>query len=1255
MTRLKDLSRSAAADVRREFLGTFAEVQRTAQTALQLPRTTGGGLDLSQEIAQLKAQEAAAQNSAQAQRELAAAATAVAARGGESAAAQRLTADAAMVAERASIEEATAIRSKIRAYEELQAELSKTASGTRTLSQEERQLVETSNAARAGMQQIGQQASDFAVQVVSGQSALTAFAQQFPQAVGALTLFADSGKAAGAAVSATGAATEDAGANIEGMGEKVTGIAEKVENTGSRFGRFAAFLAGPWGAALTVATVVAVPLVSKLLEGAEAADQQAEKLMKATSAADSYGAAQSLLGQIMDLTTGKMKTQNEVLIQQIKLQAQSNILAAEKKQKEAAKTLKGLASPSFLERLSVTGAGTPFSANGSAAQDQAQKLTASLGPLKAVLGDYVNLVNDPRAKPEQLTAGLDAALERLDKLSKSGKSGKLASRDLIDTKAAILALGTTINDRQANSEVLEAIKTGKLSDGLRIDKPGRTKREPKPKDYSRSDDAAEQAIAAINAEWDDQPRLIDKARLATLKLDNLTEQLGKRELTPEVQKLLGLIDQARESIKDGIDRPFREFVEAQQESLEVGRLVLAGRDADAEAMQNILRLQQQMGPLNEAQVQTAYRLAQQHQAINRLLEDQRRIVGIYENAWGGVLDQVDGVFAKIQGNAGGITGVAQKLQRDLLSNALFGGIDREIEDYIRKMTGKQTPAEILQDQAKGAAVVLRDTVNDFVDALADATVRIRGYDPASVRTATALAAPAVSQFFGGGGYSANDNDIVVTGKVGAGEALGLVRSSKVLEIAIDGWAKRMEKLGITVPETITKGLKGNLGTLLEGAAFGGIGGSVFSALGGGKADKTASGIGGILGEYGGKELGKTITKEIGGSLGKTLGGIAGPLGAIAGGILGNVVGGLFQKTERGSAQITGVDQAAVVNGNYSAVQSDLGGLATNVQTGIRQIADALGADVGRFAVSINKYKDSYRVDPNGGTSVGGKYGTNDGVLKFDNDPEGAVRAAIANALADGAIKGISDASQRILASGKDLESAINKAVLIEAVPRNLKKLLDPVGAAIDDLNRDFKKTVDALKEGGASAEQMAQAQQLYNLQLEQVKASTASASQTLKDFQSSLKLGSNSPYSLRDQEREALAKLQPFLDQIALGKSIDQSAYQSAANTAIDIERQIYGSTKQFFDFLDLIQGATNKAISSIDNAAPVSAAVDSPFASATASSTASTAKNTATLTEQTDDTNALLARIADTLAQIAGGSAGANSFISDARNFATR
>jgi hypothetical protein len=227
-----------------------------------------------------------------------------------------------------------------------------------------------------------------------------------------------------------------------------------------------------------------------------------------------------------------------------------------------------------------------------------------------------------------------------------------------------------------------------------------------------------------------------------------------------------------------------------------------------------------------------------------------------------------------------------------------------------------------------------------------------------------------------------------------------------------------------------------------------------------------------------------------------------------------------------------------------------------------------------------------------------------------------------------------------------MEAALNKVLLIESIPKDLKAMLDPVGAAVDDLNRKWKRTVDALKEGGASTEQMAQAQQLYDLQLQQVKNSTASASQGLKDFLTAIKLGSNSPYSLRDQEATALAQLKPFLDQINLGQAVDQDKYQAAANAAIDVERQIYGSTKGFFDFLDTIQAATSKAISTIDNAVPITAPVESPFAKATAA-------NTATANEQLQQISEQLAQLNENFGNL-NGLTSLSDFIGAARMFKT-
>lgn len=88
-----------------------------------------------------------------------------------------------------------------------------------------------------GIQQLGFQASDFAVQMAGGTSAVRAFALQGPQMVQALALM---GQEQGA--------------------------------TNSKFAAFTSFLAGPWGAAITVAVSVIGLLATSMGETEEASD-----------------------------------------------------------------------------------------------------------------------------------------------------------------------------------------------------------------------------------------------------------------------------------------------------------------------------------------------------------------------------------------------------------------------------------------------------------------------------------------------------------------------------------------------------------------------------------------------------------------------------------------------------------------------------------------------------------------------------------------------------------------------------------------------------------------------------------------------------------------------------------------------------------------------------------------------------------------------------------------------------------------------
>src|SRR3546814_19898331 len=82
----------------------------------------------------------------------------------------------------------------------------------------------------------------------------------------------------------------------------------------------------------------------------------------------------------------------------------------------------------------------------------------------------------------------------------------------------------------------------------------------------------------------------------------------------------------------------------------------------------------------------------------------------------------------------------------------------------------------------------------------------------------------------------------------------------------------------------------------------------------------------------------------------------------------------------------------------------------------------------------------------------------------------------------GVITGISAASTRIIKSGQDLQKAIEKASIIESIPKRLMQLQDPTRYAITELNTDFQEMIAILKEGGATAPQFSDAQQPSALQ-----------------------------------------------------------------------------------------------------------------------------------------------------------------------------
>jgi len=154
-------------------------------------------------------------------------------------------------------ESATALRSQATALERVQVELGGFGAA-------QGRVTTQTSAQKLGFRDLSFQIGDVATQFTSGTPALTIFAQQGGQVVQAIGLM--SGEAKG----------------------------------------FIGFLGGPWGQILTAATIVITPLVAKLYETADAA-----KL--ATLGSDGLSEAQSSLGKIFDLTSGKLQHQNELL------------------------------------------------------------------------------------------------------------------------------------------------------------------------------------------------------------------------------------------------------------------------------------------------------------------------------------------------------------------------------------------------------------------------------------------------------------------------------------------------------------------------------------------------------------------------------------------------------------------------------------------------------------------------------------------------------------------------------------------------------------------------------------------------------------------------------------------------------------------------------------------------------------------------------------------------------------------------------
>lgn len=1215
---LADRASRAAADVRQPFMAAFADVNRLASQGVKFG---GGKLNLNAELSSLQQAATAADRHSAALRTLALAQTNVAESGRNDAQALRLEADAAGVAAQASERDAQAIRARIAVLKEVQAETVRLTGANDNAAQATARNTGNVNLQRAGYQQLGFQLNDVATSLMGGAKPAQVFAQQSSQLFQALQMMAAGAGGAASAAKGTGAASEEAGVDVEGMGEKVAGVAEKAQGMGGKLGAVAGFMAGPWGAAVTVALSVLTPFVFKMFEHNDAVED-AVKALRAQAAQEAiteqanerYEASlDGLIAKTKRLTEemGKRLATQDQIDQAALTTASVGVANAEDKRGTAYSewAAASLDRDRFRE-LQRTATSDTRAATYARQEEAAEaRMIAAQGRIAkaidnvAVAHRAVRQAELPIAE-RQIAGALDASAAATDRYTAAlGRLRRQREDDLIplvEYRRQLLEL-----QRTRDKEV-KAAQDASSGAGARANQ-----------EFGRSITSAEARRIAEGAGM--QVNSADRTNARQQQLYDAWIAGGRDPNRPvarpgtsahergnaiDIQRVAGLtVEKIKAAFAAEGVRVTKIISEAGAYHVEWRRDATAARDASAAARD-----------AGEAQ--------------RGLAQDMDALTGAFDPAAAAAAEYALTMERIARLTAAGKLSLPQQIEYAV-----------DARDRLQRAGAKPLPA--LGDVgpllpglgAMNAPNRLRDEERDYERQRLDA---VDDWRKANVDTLEYLSG-LYGDLFNGQTRNITDN----LRRLGS-DALGKFLSEQTLNLVQE------------LPTGLQSLLSGK--NMREGLALGQVGGGAFASITGGKNNALASSAGGVLGEVAGKALGPAISTAVGGALGKTLGGAAGPIGSIVGGMLGSALGGLLAKKQNSGAGIStagGSFAAGGAVGTSAALKGQASGLAGSVSTGLQRIADMLGAEItGTTDVRIGTSNGNIHINRNGGQI--GKKGSGD--ENFGADQEGAVKAAIADALADGVLSGVSEAAQRILRSGQDIDRALTKALAIESIPKTLKAMLDPVGAALDDLNRKWKSTIAALDEGGASAEQRADAERLYKLQLDQVKASTASASQGLKDFLTALKIGSNSPYSLRDQESAARAQLDPFLTAIAAGQSIDQAKYQAVAQSFLEIERQMYGSTEMYFAQIEMIQAATNRAIADIDNAVPITAPVESPFVRATAASTADTAAGVMTGNEIASQQTDLLGRMTAALEQLAAnGGSFTSGFIGDGRNFVVK
>lgn len=864
-------------------------------------------------------------------------------------------------------------------------------------------VVGASNAQRQGLQQLGYQIGDVSTMFALGARPSQIFASQIGQITQAVQL-------------ATGGTS-----------------------------RFAAFLGGPWGVAISVAVMALGPLIGKLFETEDATK-------KVEFASYGLGDAQSILGGVMDLTTGKITAQSDALWANARAQAAAAQVAARKEQFEASSEMRSIRKGK-IELQGGMGGGVRFARVGDPTADI----------VSAFQGGTLSVTEAERGLRSLMETGLATegqylkAAEAVTKFGMAAENIKLfgdLQKGLNGDKGALGQFLTPSNRRppaaktdrraetlQREAEATEALITGLglLADAYLVSEAAAMKAEVAAK-------ATEQGIKkqADVAEYvARQMRLAVAERIA----DAAKEVSSLRAQTEAQEKLNARIIQGGYSYEDAVQMmkdqaDLRPYLTA---------LAIAEGDAKAKLADVIERLRIEQKRSND------------ETALSKALQDAHN----YERQ----------VIAPLEREAQVLGLVGWQRERALLQ------MEREAD--IAPLLAKHTDAlargnyelaaalQVLIDK-RIKAFNLQIQMGDWTDADDRAKDRLDLYNDALRETISLL-----ERIGGFGGVLGGILGFVSGNASGLRGPIGDLLNLRTGTKADPRNPNR--EIATTLADELREIFKLNgqfgqtMANLLQGAGTGMLAANALGFTG--KGSQVGSAIGGALGTVAGEAVGKAVR----GTLGKALG----PLGSIAGGLIGGALGSLLSKTPKGTATIGNVNGSLGVSATAGNSQSRIAAASKSANAiidSLESIASQLGAsiDPSKGSVSIGIRKGSFRVDPTGKGATKVKKGA----IDFGEDAEAAAYYAMMDLIKDGVLAGLRAGTERLLRNADDLEAGLAKALKFEGVFKDLASLKNPMQFALDELTREFDQLRKIFGEAGASAAEYAQLEELLSLKRE---------------------------------------------------------------------------------------------------------------------------------------------------------------------------